>query len=147
MGVNNTPRGAYGPYGGPWDGGQLDGTNFGDAGGPINWTPAQAETAYNDLMRDIGRLRGEIADDKDLTRDYQDLLLRAQELDPRKWSNNPQLSAVIGSQALTQIDEVELLLRRKLEKNDGSVRSTNPRNTPPGYADAVAEYYKRLSKQ
>ena len=36
---------------------------------------------------------------------------------------------------------------KKLEASDGSVRSVSPRNTPPGYADAVAEYYKRLSKQ
>ena len=30
---------------------------------------------------------------------------------------------------------------------DGSVRSTSPRNIPPGYDSAVAEYTKRLSKQ
>jgi hypothetical protein len=45
------------------------------------------------------------------------------------------------------IDQMELLLRRKLGANDGSIRSVNPRNIPPGYAAAVAEYTKRLSKQ
>jgi hypothetical protein len=146
--VNNSPRGgAYGPYGGANDGRQFDGTNFGDQQGPVNWTPVQAQQAYNDLMRDIGHLRGDVADDKDLTKEFQDLLRRAQEMDPRKWGNDPRLNAVIGSQALTQIDEVELMLRRKIEKKDGSVRSTSPRVIPPGYADAVAEYNKRLSKQ
>ena len=68
-------------------------------------------------------------------------------MDPRRWSGNPLLSQVINGQMLTAIDQVELLLRRKLEDKDGAVRSANPRNTPPGYANAVAEYYKRLSKQ
>jgi len=34
-------------------------------------------------MRDIGRLRSAVVDDKDLQREYQDLVRRAQELDPR----------------------------------------------------------------
>ena len=108
---------------------------------------SQPEAAYNDLMRDIGRLRNSVTDDKDLTREFQDLMRRAQELDPRHMNNDPQLGEVIGAQALSEIDEVELVLRRKLAAGDGSVRSTSPRNTPPGYADAVAEYNKRLSKQ
>jgi hypothetical protein len=88
-------------------------------------TRAQADQAYNDLMRDLGQ---------------------AQQLDPKKWGDSARLSGVINGQILTAIDQVELLLRRKLDA-DGSVRSASPRNTPPGYANAVAEYYKRLSKQ
>ena len=98
-------------------------------------------------MRDIGRLRNSVTDDKDLAREFQDLMRRAQQLDPRHMNNDPQLSEVIGAQAFSEIDEVELVLRRKLAEGDGSVRSTTPRNTPPGYADSVAEYYKRLSQQ
>ena len=88
-----------------------------------------------------------MADDKDLAREYQDLLRRAQEMDPRKWNNDPRLNAVINGQALSEIDEVELMLRKKLDANQSSVRATTPRTTAPGYADAVAEYYKRLSRQ
>jgi hypothetical protein len=110
-------------------------------------TPAQAEQAYAELMRDLGRLRGSMADDKDLAREYQQLVRQAQQLDPKKWGSNPQLSQVINGQVLTAIDQVELLLRRKLDANDGSVRSSSPRHIPPGYADAVAEYNRRLSKQ
>ena len=111
---------------------------------PPNVTPEQA---YSDLMRDIGRLRNAVIDDKDLNREYQDLVRRAQELDPRHMNNDPQLGAVIGAQALSEIDELELVLRKKLAASDGSVRSTSPRNIPPGYDAAVAEYTKRLSKQ
>ncbi len=120
-------------------------TNFGAGLAlPPNVTPEQA---YSDLMRDIGRLRANVGDDKDLTREYQDLLKRAREMDPRHMNNDPQLGAVIGAQALSEIDELELVLRRKLAAADSSVRSTSPRNIPPGYAAAVAEYTKRLSKQ
>jgi hypothetical protein len=144
--VNTAPRNGY--AGGPADQ-PYGATNFG--GGdtrmgvlPPNVTPEQA---YSDLMRDIGRLRGNVVDDKDLNREYQDLLRRAQELDPRHMNNDPQLGAVIGAQALSEIDEMELVLRKKLAASDGSVRSTSPRNIPPGYDAAVAEYTKRLSKQ
>ncbi len=99
-------------------------------------------------MRDIGRLRSPVTDDKDLAREFQDLMRRAQELDPRHMNNERRSWAqMIGAQALSEIDEVELVLRRKLAASDGSVRSTSPRNIPPGYADSVAEYTKRLSKQ
>ena len=73
--------------------------------------------------------------------------IRPQDLDPRHSNNDPQLNSVINSQVLSEIDQVELILRKKLQANDGSVRSTRPRTAAPGYADAVAEYYKRLSRQ
>jgi hypothetical protein len=139
--VNGT-AGAWG------DNRRIDGTNLTDPqtaeGRP---TPAQNEAAYNDLMRDLSRLRAGVTDDKDLSREYQQLLQQARQLDPKKWTGNAQLSDVINGQLLSAIDQVELMLRRKMDANDGSVRSANPRNAPPGYADAVAEYYKRLSKQ
>jgi hypothetical protein len=143
--VNNGPRNAYG---GSASDQPFDATNFG-GGDPRMGTlpPVSPEAAYNDLMRDIGRLRNSVTDDKDLAREFQDLMRRAQQLDPRHMNNDPQLSEVIGAQALGEIDEVELLLRRKLAEGDGSVRSTSPRNIPPGYADSIAEYNKRLSQQ
>jgi len=144
--VNNSPRtGNAGTYSdqpfGAWNYGGGD-TRMGVL--PPNVTPEQA---YSDLMRDIGRLRNAVIDDKDLNREYQDLVRRAQELDPRHMTNDPQLGSVIGAQALSEIDELELVLRKKLAAGDGSVRSTSPRNIPPGYDAAVAEYTKRLSKQ
>ena len=141
--------GNIGQIGPGWqgDGRRIDGSNFDPQSARDTTTPAQAEQAYNDLMRDLSRLRASTGDDKDLAREYQQLVKQAQQLDPKKWGNNAQLSEVINGQILTAIDQMELLLRRKLDANDGSVRSANPRNTPPGYANAVAEYYKRLSKQ
>ena len=144
------PNGGGGLIGPGWQGDnrRIDRPYAGDLqNGPVTPSPAQAEATYGDLMRDLSRLRAAVADDKDATREYNQIVQQVGQLDPKRWATNGQLSQVIGAQLANAIDEVELLLRRKLEASDGSVRSANQRNTPPGYADAVAEYYKRLSKQ
>jgi hypothetical protein len=162
-GINNAAGGRVGGQNtgiGPYGGGQLNGTGAqgdsrridqpyaGDlARGPVTPTPAQSEAAYSDLMRDLGRLRNGLGDDKDLSKEYQQLVQQAQQLDPKRWATNGQLNEVINSQLANAIDEVELLLRRKLDANDGSVRSATPAKAPPGYAEAYREYTKRLSKQ
>ncbi len=150
------PRGAGGPYGGAY--GYNDGPRNYGPGGPVNeqWRvgdasnqpiPANPDAAYSDLMRDIGRLRAAAGDDKDIAREIQDLTKRAQDLDPRHSNNEAQLGAVINGQALSEVDELELIIRRKLQAGDSSVRSASPQTVAPGYADAVAEYNRRLSKQ
>jgi hypothetical protein len=147
----NTARG--GDNGGNYAGGYLGPYPYNPGGGyarmgqlPPSQTPDQA---YGDLMRDIGRLRAQVdaGNDKDLAREYQDLVRKAQQMDPRHMTNDAQLGAIVGAQAMNQVDELELVLRKKLAASDGSIRSTNPRVIPPGYADQVAEYTKRLSRQ
>jgi hypothetical protein len=137
---------AVGGYLGPYPTGRPNNRDL-PTGQTPQQTAAQNEAAYGELMRDLARLRPSVSDDKDAARQYQELVRQAQQLDPKRQATNGQLDDVIGGQLTNAIDEVELVLRRKLDANDGSVRSANPRNTPPGYADAVAEYYKRLSKQ
>ncbi|HKD07430.1 MAG TPA: hypothetical protein VKB79_16125 [Bryobacteraceae bacterium] len=154
-GGNGAPYGGIGPNGGPiagagWrgDNRRIDQPYTGDLDrGPVIQSPVQAEGAYSELMRDLARLRGSVADDKDLAREYQDLVRNAQQLDPKRWATNGQLDTIISGQLSTALDEVELLLRRKMDANDGSVRSANPTNAPPGYSEALREYYKRLSRQ
>jgi hypothetical protein len=152
--INN--RGGQGGNGGPingtaWQGGPrtIDGimNSARDPNSGQQMSRADAEQTYNDLVRDLGRLRGQLGNDKDLAREYQQLMGEVQQIDPKQWGAHQQMQDVIEGQLRSAIDEVELLLRRKLAANDGSVRSVNPRNTPPGYSNAVAEYYKRLSKQ
>jgi hypothetical protein len=133
---------------GTWENRTLDGVgHVNPQSGSAIPTPAQAQVDYDNLIRDLGRLRNEIGNDRDLAREYQQLLERSRQLDPNRWATTPQLAEVINNQVLSEIDEVELMLRRKAQANDGSVRGANPRNPPPGYAEAVAEYYRKLSKQ
>jgi len=44
------------------------------------------------------------------------------------------------------LDTLELQLRHDLDdKRPGQIRSTDQMAVPPGYKDAVADYYRRLS--
>ena len=47
---------------------------------------------------------------------------------------------------LAQVEQIELMLRRKVDGQEGSVRSATPQAVPPGYSNAVAEYFRKLSK-
>jgi hypothetical protein len=135
--------------GGPWDGGYLgnpDPYGYTQGAVPEVRTQQQAETVYNQIMRQLSQLRPQVAGDPQLNRQYQDLVTRAQGLDPAKWgTQDSELAARITSQALTQLDQLELLLRRKAD-SEGSVRSASPSLVAPGYGNAWGEYTKKLSK-
>ena len=54
----------------------------------------------------------------------------------------------IEGQMLAGVEQIELQLRRMLDEQEGgNVRSGATDRVPPGYADAVAEYFRRLSKE
>jgi len=92
-------------------------------------------------------MRQEMRDQPDVERELQDALKELQKYDPAKLANDPLLQARIQNTVLPAIEQLELQLRRKLEGNNaGQVRSTAAENAPQGYADAVAEYFRRLSK-
>jgi len=51
------------------------------------------------------------------------------------------------AQILPNMQQMELQLRRKLEeKTGGQIRSSANERVPTGYGDAVAEYFRKLSK-
>lgn len=75
----------------------------------------------------------------DIMRDLQKATLGA--------SQGPELGARLDRQVLPNIEQLELVLRRKLEEqNGGQVRSGASDRVPPGYGEAVAEYFRKLSK-
>ena len=60
---------------------------------------------------------------------------------------DPVLQERISSTVLPTIENLELQLRRKLDGRDaGQVRTSAVEKAPQGYADAVAEYFRRLSR-
>jgi hypothetical protein len=135
--------GAGGPHGGWWGGyrGDWDGRELRDL------DPAQIERGYREGLRDLGQLRQAIQDNPDLARDVQDLIREMQRVDPSRVPGNAELIERIQSVVLPAIEQLELQLRRKLEdKNAGQVRTAGSEPVPAGYADAVAEYFRRLSK-
>jgi len=47
---------------------------------------------------------------------------------------------------MSDVNTLELQFRRKQDDRSGDIRIGNATSIPPGYEDAVAEYYRRLSK-
>ena len=85
--------------------------------------------------------------DPNATRDINNLIRDFRQFDPYALNNDPLLSQRIQA-ALGNIEQVEMELRRKVEQagGDGSVRSPGSEPAPQGYSDAVAEYFRKLSK-
>jgi hypothetical protein len=92
-------------------------------------------------------LQPQLRDDPSVNRDLQSLIRDMQRLDPSVYSNDPLLAERIHAAVVGGIEQIEMELRRKVEKTgDGSVRSQGGEAVPQGYADAVAEYFRKLSQ-
>lgn len=62
-------------------------------------------------------------------------------------SNDAELSNRLSHEVLPELERMELELRRKLdEKNSDQVRSAGTESVPAGYSNAVADYFRKLSK-
>jgi hypothetical protein len=134
--ANGSPAGGIGPGG--------------DGGPGIDF--AYADRVFRNGVRDLTQLDQMVRGDRDVpretSRDVQDLIRQMQRLDPRLLAADPtRLDQIVG-QLLDGVEHVELELRRIADtQQSGSVRSGASQTVPPGYADAVAEYFRRLAAQ
>jgi hypothetical protein len=120
-----------------------------DPGGmvPRAGDPSEAGRMYGEGLRDLSRLRQAVQDRPELATELQQLIREMERLDPRRFPGNPQLVEQLRTQVLPQLEQLELQLRRGLEERSGEqVRTGASEQAPPGYGDAVAEYFRRLSK-
>lgn len=127
-----------GDYGALNDGSlQPDWSRTGSAG--------SARGAWLDALRQLRELREQGAA-SDETREELDRLLRQmQRLDPARFGG-PLLAERIERELLPQLEQLELKLRRDLGEKTAPPRAAAPSKAPPGYAEAVAEYFRRLSR-
>jgi hypothetical protein len=108
------------------------GPAFGDAG---------------DFLQNYRHTLRELENNPQIGKDLRDTIHDMYRLDPRLSPGNPELMNRIESQMLTGVEQIELQLRRQLDDQGGAVRSGSAEPVPQGYADAVAEYFRRLSKE
>jgi hypothetical protein len=102
------------------------------------------EQAYRESARDLNQIRDFIRQNPDLAGDYSNLM-RA--LNPQYINNDAELSQRLNHEVLPGMERLELELRRKLEsQNSDQVRSAGSETVAPGYSDAVADYFRKLSK-
>jgi len=137
-------------YGGPVYGGMNTGNNhyWGQLPSPPSpdTAPVPPERAYRDSVAELDRLRQTLKDDPESLRQVQELIREMQGLDPSRFPGNPALVEQLRSQVLSDVDKLELQLRHNLEgQQAGEVRNSESFPIPPGYEDAVAAYFRRLS--
>ena len=101
------------------------------------------EQGYRESLRDVSQLRDFIRTHPEYSNEVLQLL---HTMNPA-YVNDAELSQRIGREVIPQMERLELELRRQLdEKNSDQVRSAGSEHLPAGYSDAIAEYFRKLSK-
>jgi hypothetical protein len=109
--------------------------------------PADSEPLYAEGMKELDRLRRSVGDDPEARRQVDELIRSMQRLDPKRFPGNPAMVDELYARVVSGVDKLELQLRHVPEEGEpAEVRSDNPSPMPSGYQAAVAEYFRRLSK-
>ncbi len=108
--------------------------------------PPDPELTYRQSVSNLNQLLNTFQNDPEEKRELQGLIQEMQRLDPKRFPGNPALLEQIHNQVLTEVNNLELQVQRKLGDQSGQIRSADPISVPAGYEDAVAEYFRRLSK-
>jgi hypothetical protein len=110
-------------------------------------TPEAVEGLYRDTARDLARLQQELGSNRDIAENVRDLVRQMQGFDPSRLRGNAEMLEQLHAQVLASIEHLEMQLRRAVEDaQGGSVRTGNRQPAPPGYDQAVADYFRKLSK-
>lgn len=106
-----------------------------------------ANRAWREGMQSLNELRASAGESPETQREIDAMIREMQKLDPNKFEGNPALLEQIRTQFLPSLEQLELKLRRELEgQQTGNVRSGVQERIPAGYADQVADYFRRLSR-
>jgi len=106
--------------------------------------PADIERVFQQQIRELDRLRQMAHGDPQTAKDVAELTRQMQRLDPSRFPGNPAMVEQMHREVLSSVDRLELELERAGAAPEA--RTGKPDAVPAGYQDAVAEYYKRLSK-
>ncbi len=154
----NSPQGGGGQRGGGYTGGSAGGRY---APGPRygggryfqeglydlpDVQPLDPQRMARDATRELNELRQMFKDNPEVSREIVDLENEIQKLSFGATAG-PELQNRINREVLPNLEALEVQLRRQLEEqNGGQVRSGASDKVPSGYVDAVAEYFRKLSK-
>ena len=120
-------------------------------GTPRGASPQQTPSIDNQQtiqqgLGELTQLRREVGSDPEMQRQVQELITAMEHLDLRRFPGNPAMVEELHQRLLSGVDALELQLRRNLDdKRPGQIRSADSLVVPPGYKDAVADYFRRLS--
>jgi hypothetical protein len=119
----------------------------GQAATPQNGpNPADTQREIEQGVNLLNQVRAAVQDSPEARQQVQALIEEMRTLDPSRFTGNPALVEQMHQQLVSQVDALELQLRKQLdEAKGGTIRNTDPSKVPPGYKDSVAEYYRKLS--
>jgi hypothetical protein len=113
----------------------------------IGGNPADRQKVVDQGLSELSQLKALAQGNPVAKKDIDDLEKELQKLDPSRFPGNPAMVEELHTKVLNDVDKLELLLRRDPnEPQTGQVRTSAATAVPPGYQDAVAEYYRRLGK-
>src|SRR5581483_11984114 len=141
--------------GGPVDGAWNSGTAIDPLrrGGTVRIAPVtivptpETRQVYQQGMNELSRLQQAVKEDPQARRQVDELVKQMQRLDPRRFPGNPAMVDELYARVLSGVDKLELQLRHQpVDDAPAQVRSGNPPPMPREYQTAVADYFRRLSK-
>ena len=110
-------------------------------------TPQDRERNFDQGLADLQSARRAVADDPAAKHQVDELIRSMQQLDPRRFPGNPEVVDRLFAEVRSGVDRLELQLGHDpADDNRNVVRNSESLPVPEGYQDAVAEYYRRLSK-
>jgi hypothetical protein len=108
--------------------------------------PADTQHQIDQGLNLLNGVRTVVQDSPEARQQLQSLIDQMRNLDPSRFPGNPGLVEQMHQQLTSEVDALELQLRRQLdEKQGGTIRNTDPTKVPAGYQESVAEYYRKLS--
>ena len=136
----NSARGRNGAYGGF---GRFQPEGFYDV---PDMQGADPSSFARDAQLQLNDLKDQFRDNPDALREITDLNGQIQRMQMGATAS-PELDARINREILPKLEALETRLRRQIDESEtGQVRSGATDRVAPGYTDAVAEYFRKLSK-
>jgi hypothetical protein len=109
--------------------------------------PADRQRMIDQGLGELSQLRQEAKGNAQAQKDIDQLQQEMLKLDPSRFPGNPEVVEQLHAKVLNDVDKLELELKRDPNQpQSGEARTAAPPSVPPGYEDAVAEYYRRLGK-
>lgn len=93
--------------------------------------PSDPERAIQQGLNELNQLQQSAQSDPETIRDIQDLIREMQQLDPKRFPGNPALVEQLHTQVLSDVDKLELQLRRTQgDQDSGQVRAATRSPSP-----------------
>jgi hypothetical protein len=108
--------------------------------------PADTQKQIEQGLNLLAQVRSAVQDSPEAKQQLQALIDQMRNLDPKRFALDPKQVDQMHQQLVSEVDALELQLRRQLDENQGgTIRNADPTKVPAGYQASVAEYYRKLS--